>query len=709
MLEVWAQITFHGIGGGSIDETFNILEEPGSDTREAVWLMPRKGTAIIALGNTSSLPIHTTAQFANGENEDFEIPAGMTKFIRRHAPKRGDGATPESVKLTTVGPDGALRVAGFIVGDQDNFAASIRFYDTKKTVQSNLYAVNLRLKNANPRIVLENTSDTAVSAQPKFSSLTGDQNSSVDLPSVTIGARQVVELDLSALREAAAARTDLDSVYVQILSSGAPGTLIGAAYSEQSATGLIYDVPLRDSGKVRNATGSYPWRVDNDYSTNVVLTNVGNIPARFQVELRYPGGPYSIKQRELAVGESASFDLRAIRDGQQPDRTGKTLPQTINGGQFHWSIVQTPGDARIVGRAEVVSRSRRVVSSYSCPVCCPENGPNASFNPNAYPLYIDGIAAVGADGTYWDCYFNYYTGSASFTSLSTANTSVATVNSGTSELQGVSVGETDVVGDYQYVYWENDGMDCYQRFDDGSTSAPVSVDTLRVVVPNPPVTEFGGSPGIIAGQSFTIVVQALNSDGNIDLSNSGTVSVGSSRSLDASETGLPSTITLSGGQFTSSVTLNRVNGTDRGTTFRFTPSGGGNVDLQLYTYFQVTGSREGVLPDPTACGHTITSNDHFVALPATGLCNHAVTVRSAGNPLLIEATTVRDVGPWFPHSSGTSGNPCAGSNDPYWNTGGVPRVLSTNCDSNDAAIDLADGTAASVGVSGLGSVLWRFD
>jgi len=46
VLEVWAQITFRGIGGGSIDETFNILEEPGSDTREAVWLIPRRSTAI---------------------------------------------------------------------------------------------------------------------------------------------------------------------------------------------------------------------------------------------------------------------------------------------------------------------------------------------------------------------------------------------------------------------------------------------------------------------------------------------------------------------------------------------------------------------------------------------------------------------------------------------------------------------------------------
>src|SRR5438045_5934739 len=67
VLEVWAQITFHGIGGGSIDETFNVLEEPGSDTREAGWWMPRQSTAIIALGNTSANAVRASVQFSPGE------------------------------------------------------------------------------------------------------------------------------------------------------------------------------------------------------------------------------------------------------------------------------------------------------------------------------------------------------------------------------------------------------------------------------------------------------------------------------------------------------------------------------------------------------------------------------------------------------------------------------------------------------------------
>lgn len=118
VLEVWAQITFHGVGSGSVDETFNVLEEPGSDTREAVWRMPNKSTAIISMGNSSTVNISATAQFSDGDLDVIDIPAGATKFIRRKSRTKDPGT--ESVKLTTVGPEGSMRVMGFIVaGDAD--------------------------------------------------------------------------------------------------------------------------------------------------------------------------------------------------------------------------------------------------------------------------------------------------------------------------------------------------------------------------------------------------------------------------------------------------------------------------------------------------------------------------------------------------------------------------------------------------------------
>ena len=473
VLEVWAQITFHGIGGGSIDETFNILEEPGSDTREAVWWMPQHSTAVVALGNSSAAAVHANLQFSSGDSEDIEIPAGMTKTIRRHA--QANQPQTDSVKIVTAGEAGALRVAGFIVGDHNDFASSIRFYDTKKTIQPNLYAINLRLKRTTPRIILKNTSDAAITAHPRFFTAKGEEDNPVELSALTLLPQQILDVDLSALRAAATSRTDLDSVGVRIENSSAPGTLIGAAYSTD-ATGLTYDVPLRDTGKIRNGTGSYPWRVDRDYTTIVSITNAGNEPARFQVEIRYPGGPYSIKPRQLEAGETVYFDLRKMRDEQTPDRTGKTLPSTLDSGQFHWSTVATPGESHIIGRAEVVSHSGRVVSSYSCTVCCPDWGPSGGFNPNAYGLYIDGFAATNSSGEYSDCYWNTYPTSIWWSSLSTWDSSVATFASGTEDLHGEGAGFTYGIGTYDYVYYDNDGMDCYQRNYTADSWANVDVE-----------------------------------------------------------------------------------------------------------------------------------------------------------------------------------------------------------------------------------------
>jgi hypothetical protein len=471
VLEVWAQITFHGVGGGSVDETFNILEEPGSDTREAVWRMPKKSTAVIALGNSSNVAIRTTAQFSDGDSEDVDVPSGATRFIRRHA--REDDT--QSVKLTTAGPEGSMRVTGFIIADDESFTSSIRFYDTKKIVQPNLYATNLRLKNTVPRMVLKNTSAVDISARPRFFAAAGEQANPMELPTITLRPQQVVEVDLSVLGAAAASRTDLDSVSVQVLNSGAPGSLIGAAYSRERATQLTHDVPLRDSGKNRNGTGSYPWRVDRDYSTVVAVTNFGNQPARFQVELRYSGGPYSIKPRELAVGETATFDLRKIRDEQQPDRLGHVLPLTLEQGQFHWSTAATPGESHIIGRAEVVSRSGHVSSSYSCPVCCADSGPTGGFDPHSYSVSVDGLQQAGSSGVYYDCYNNFYTTSIFWTSLYSSNSNIATIN-GSEQLYGVTSGGTYANGSYDSITWWNDGMDCYQQYYNAGDIAPVEVN-----------------------------------------------------------------------------------------------------------------------------------------------------------------------------------------------------------------------------------------
>jgi hypothetical protein len=105
---------------------------------------------------------------------------------------------------------------------------------------------------------LKNTADADITTVPRFYSAEGASGHQIELAPVTLKAQESVEVDLRGLLAAAAARTDLETTSVQVDNTGAPGSLIGALYSTNNTTHLTYDVPLRDSGRMRNSTGSYP-------------------------------------------------------------------------------------------------------------------------------------------------------------------------------------------------------------------------------------------------------------------------------------------------------------------------------------------------------------------------------------------------------------------------------------------------------------------
>jgi hypothetical protein len=480
-LEVWAQISFRGVGGkGSIDETFNLFEDQGSDTREGVWLMPKGGSAVIALGNSSDAPIQTTVQFSNGESEVVNISPFATAFVRRHA---GD-ASSDSVKLTTIGPAGALRVAGFVLGGVQHFNSSIRFADTKKAAQSNLYATNLRLENSNPRMLIENTGDYAVSAAPKFFPATGDQGNPIELPAIAIAPHQITDVDLRPLIEAATTRSDLKFVSAQVINSGAPGSIIGALYSTDRRKGVSYDVPFRDSGVLRNSTGSYPWRVDDDYTTIVNITNISDHPASFIVDIRYPGGHYFVPAKELPASGTATFDLRKLISEQKPDNQGNVIPLSTTGGQFHWSIFKSPPSSKFIGRSEVVSVSGHVSSSYSCPTCCPDSGPFGDMMAPD-PVVIGGFAQVNTSGTVTDCNGNstnigwfamdeFWVDNPAIVSYSPEWGSYTIV-------QGLAAGETAINGIYSWDRYDFDGWSiCYESRGQDTVSQPVQTVTVAL-------------------------------------------------------------------------------------------------------------------------------------------------------------------------------------------------------------------------------------
>ena len=527
LMEVWAQITLRGRGQhASSDVTFSVLNNYGADTQEAVWWMPKPGKAVIALGNSSNAPIHTALEFSNGDVQELDIAPFATAYVRRNSNnangKTTEAGEGESVKLTTTGPAGSLKAVGYVSSISNNFTSSIRFYETPNAVQQHLFATNFRAKNSSAHLLLKNTSATSLTAAPRFLPVDGTGGAAVTLPAVTLAGGEIKELDLQPLRTAAASRSDLEQTSVRIENSGAPGSLIGALVGTNQATNVAYDVPLRDSGVLRNSTGAYPVRLDDDYKTVVSITNVGNEATQFIVVIAYDGGQYALAIRELAAGQTAVYDIKKIRDEQIPDQNGNVIPLNVTGGQFRWSITKTsPSEARLIGRSEVVSQSERVSISYSCPAACPNNGPY--YASLLFDLEAGDFATADVQQSWYDSYGNEYDSAGSIPGLQSADTSIATAvmqSVGTMRVDAIDSGDTSWFSDtyhlYDYVLFR--GNECDDLGGDTTSSGDIAVKpTITSITPSK--AGVGSTTSItINGTGFTSTNPSITAGAGITIS-----------------------------------------------------------------------------------------------------------------------------------------------------------------------------------------------
>jgi len=473
MMEVVAQITLFGQGrAGSVDIPFSATMDYHSLVQEAVWWMPNHGVATIILGNGGETPISAHFQYASGDSQTVQLDPHATVVLdhrsngQHNSPSPSDGFA-DSLRFEAVGPVGSLRVTGFVRTDDKSFTSGIHFYDPQTVRQPHLFATDLRVQNATPHLTLKNTSDIIVTARPRFLPPAGGSNSPLELAPVTLAPRQAIEVDLNPLTAAAATRSDMHIVSVQVLNDGPAGSLIGGLCSANGSANKTYDVPLRDSGPVRNSTGSYPWRIDGDYTSTIFITNVGSEPAKFVGSINYDGGTYRFDVRELVVGETAVFSLNQLRDQQIPDKDGHVLPHTLQSGQFRWSVIGGHGASRLIGRTEVVSPTHNVSSSFSCPVCCPDQLGDLIANPSSFSVIINGSTGVYIDGVYVDCsghttWSGHYSYSVSWWCQYTSRISFSG-SSNQYTCNGLSTGSSNFSASAYDTVYDNDGMDCYAR------------------------------------------------------------------------------------------------------------------------------------------------------------------------------------------------------------------------------------------------------
>jgi len=494
-LEMWGQLRLLRLNrGGSVDVTFVNVPDRRSTVRNAVWLMPANGEALIALGNLDSTPAKATVTFSDGEIREVEIRGFGTEFIRRNtAGASGKSAgQPEAVQITADG--GNVIPAGAVSSHDGSFTSSIRFYDTVNVVQPNLYSTRFRLKGVKPRILLRNTSLETITLTPRAVPVPGDPANFIDLPSLTLAAGEIADVDLQPLKAVAEGKPEYDQVAIQIINSGKAGSLVGALNGSDEITGMTYDVPLRDFGAIRTSTGAYPWRLDHDVSTIVSITNVAPMPSEFIVQINFPGGPYLLDPRHLRAGETEVFDLRKIRDEQIPDRNGHTIPLSVEGGQFRW-FIHGAGSGRLIGRAEMISQSQKVSSSYSCNDPCPPQFGDAWLDVPVVIMNVNDTAYQNAMEMDYDSYGNHYGPFSAYT-IGWWCSDENVVEMAWGEITGLANGISFTSATVQYERYGWDGLNCYdygpnQSEADGQAQVGATVYISSTTVAPTPLARTG--------------------------------------------------------------------------------------------------------------------------------------------------------------------------------------------------------------------------
>lgn len=719
------------------EKLVELATEFRSQRLEGVWWLPSPQADInLVVSNTTETTLVVTAS-VEGIAPRLREPVALslspheTRILNLHrdiaSAPAGALSTAGGVSLEHSGSAGALLARMLIEESSTGYSSWVRFTDPQKGKSSRLHGAGLRLgrvagERLTPIIVARNVGQSATTVTGRIPFTLEDGTSgSVSLPDTYLAAGEVKLINVTSAIRRSRIEQSLATAGLEFEHTGAPGSVLISARSVSESRNHAFVVPLWDIAAQRSSTGGYPWDLSGTSTTLVYIKNVTDRQQSYALELMSNGQqqqPYVLGVRRIEAGQTVALDIRRLRDEQVPDERGRTISLEATSGQIHWSV-RSADRLPLIGRAEQVDVAQGLSSSYACQNCCPDSFDVGFISPTLVATLPGSINQFVTEEIYRTCYGaptspNIVYG-ASWWSSDTAVMAVDGGGLGTA----VSLGDSNVNSSwtaYQYYFSSNESGnpnevgECVMIVISPEVVAPAQVITLRISVPNSPTRDFEASntfAGVVAGEQASVFIEAVDRYGNV-VCRDITFNTVPSRQLGETEVGLPSSFTMSCGQYAGTMTLNRVNGTERGTSYRFQLTTDGSLqDFQFFTYFRVLSSRIGLPGERTWCNHVIQPNDRFVALPVDYLCNQPVQVRNP-TTYALDATTVRDKGPHYP-GPGTRCEPTGNAGDPYWNTGTRPKVESQTCEAgdNNAGIDLADGTYYSLGSPF--QVIWRFD
>ena len=135
--------------------------------------------------------------------------------------------------------------------------------------------------------------------------------------------------------------------------------------------------------------------------------------------------------KSIAPGETATIDIRALRDNQVQDQEQRTIPYDVAHGQVRWAIIQSEGTdlLALIGRSEQVDEVKAVSSTYACQNCCSDFTQSTFISPSQVDMQVGQSITMSVFEQRVDCYGFPYLVPVS-ASWSSNKNSVATVSGG---------------------------------------------------------------------------------------------------------------------------------------------------------------------------------------------------------------------------------------------------------------------------------------
>lgn len=338
-----------------------------------VWTPDADTQASAALNNTTVDML--TVKIGTATNiKPLILNAHETKVVDlREFLINGQDAGSALIRIEHNGPPGAIIATGFALNEKTGFSCNLPFIDRATAKTAHLAGAHVRFGRpgsgegfpAGTRfkapLLIANTGEQPTEARVFVDYTIAGVAGRAEIAKLELAPNEVRPVELSSAIARFAGAGPVDDAGVDIEYSGNPGAVIARLTSLDQSGDYAFDVPIKDPlAEMLRVGGSYPWQLDDGFSTVLHLKNTINKPVFALVQVRYPGGSYNLERLPLQPYRTIAVDIRGLRDGQQKDIRDGVMPSDVEGGQVVW-FDETIGS--LIGRAEMRNVAEGVASS----------------------------------------------------------------------------------------------------------------------------------------------------------------------------------------------------------------------------------------------------------------------------------------------------------------------------------------------------------